>query len=344
MRRIILFAVFAAALLAVAGNGKLFAQRGTSQAEVLEVRIASPLPRESPWGRTLDRIAAEWARVTNNQVRMRVLHGGTEGGEARMHLSLASNAIQAAVFTSIGLNAINPSIITVSAPFLIRNEAELTEVMRVVQGDLESRLNSGDYFIVAWSKAGFVNIFSRDPVLTPEDLRRQRIASSEETAEMNAVFRAMGFQVVEADLTDMGTRLATGQVSAMYQQPAAVAAFQLHSYMRNMLSMNIAPILGGIVINQVTWRRIGAMNPRYQQELIRVTRQLADELDRTMQRTVSDATRAMERDGLRVNRPSQAQEQLWFNEMDRAIPSLMGSVYDRELYQRINDVLVRFRR
>jgi TRAP-type C4-dicarboxylate transport system substrate-binding protein len=93
-------------------------------------------------------------------VRVNVLHGGTEGGEGRMRLALSSNSIQAAVFTSFGLSDIYPSILTMSAPFLIRNERELDEVMKELQPVLERRLNSGEYFMLAWSKAGFVNIYS----------------------------------------------------------------------------------------------------------------------------------------------------------------------------------------
>ena len=344
MSRKLLFAFIAAALIFGTGGETLFAQRGgRTQGETLEVKIASPLPRESPWGRTLDRIAGEWSRITNGQVRMRVLHGGTEGGESKMHLSLASNTIQAGVFTSFGLSHISPAVMTMSAPFLIRTMEELGAVMKEVQGDLENLLNSGDHFIVAWSKAGFVNVFSKEPVYTPDELKRLKIASNAEASDMNTAFKTMGYQVVETDWTDVGPKLATGAVMAIYQNPAAVAAFQLHPYMKNMLSVNLAPVLGGIVMNQVTWRRIGALDPRYQQELLRTTRAIAESFDESMQKTINDAVAAMSRDGLKVNRPSPAQEQLWFSDVERVIPTLLGTTYDRQLYQKINEALTKFR-
>ena len=344
MRKTVLFAALAAALILVSGRGELFAQRGgRTQGESIEVKVASPLPRESPWGRTLDRIAAEWSRITNSQVRLRVLHGGTEGGEGKMRLSLASNTVQAAVFTSFGLSNICPAIMTLSAPFLIRTNSELDIVMKEVQTDLENRFNSGDFFIVAWSRAGFANIFSREPVFVPDELRRMRIASNSEAAEMNTTFKAMGYQVVETDWTDVGPKLATGTVMAIYQNPAAVAALQLQSYMKNMLSVNIAPILGGIVINQVTWRKIGSMNPQFQNDLLRATRRIAEDFDNSMNKTINDAITSMTREGMKVNRPTPAQEQIWYSDVERAIPPLLGNVYDRELYQKITGVLSKFR-
>ena len=343
MRRIFFIAALAALILGGTG-GTLYAQRGgRTQGETLEVKIASPLPKESPWGRTLDKIAAEWSRITNGQVRLRVLHGGTEGGENKMLLSLTSNTIQAAVFTSFGLSAINPAIMTMSAPFLIRTNDELSAVMKEVQPDLEAGLNSGDYFIVAWSKAGFVNIFSKEPVLVPDDLRKQKIASNADAAEMNTAFKTMGFPVVETDWNDVGPKLATGGVMALYQNPAGVAAYQLHTYLKNMLSINIAPVLGGIVMNQVTWKKIGALNPQYQQDLLKVTRSIAGELDDSMQKTVNSAISSMVKDGLKINQPSPAQEQLWYNDVERVVPTLLGTTYNRDLYQKINQILTKFR-
>ena len=344
MRRIYQFIfvmfIFIVSLLA---TPTLFAQRGGRATETLEVKLASPLPKESPWGRTLDKIAVEWNRITNGQVRLNVRHGGVEGNEQKMHLSLASDIIQAAVFTSFGLNKIEKSVMTLSAPFLIRNEAELSAVMREVQGDLERKISSGNYFMLAWSKSGFVNIFSKDQVLTPDDLKRMKIASQAEASDMNDAFKAMGFQVVETDMGEIGNKLNAGTIAACYQNPAAIAAFQLHSILKNMLQVNIAPVLGGIVMNQITWRKIGDLNPRYQTELLNSTRKIAEEFDASLQKTVSDAVQTMSRAGLKVNQPSAAQAQLWYNEMEKVVPVLLGSAFDRDLYNRVNSILVRYR-
>ena len=341
MRKKHLFMIFGVMLIFV--TGELFAQRGRAQGETLEVKLGNPLPKSSPWGRTLDRIASEWGQITNGQVRLNVRHDGIEGNEARMHQSLASNTIQAAIFTPFGLSQIDSSLMTLSVPFLIRNERELDVVMRELQGDLESRINRGNYFMLAWSKSGFVNFFSRDAVFTPNDLRRQRVASNPESTDINTTFKAMGFQIFEADWSQVGNRLNAGTVSAIYNQPAAVAALQLHTMVKNMLTINIAPVVGGIVINQVTWRRIGELNPRYQQELLNATRRIGSEFDASIPGTVTSAIQTMSRAGLTVNRATPAQEQLWFNEIDQAMPSLLGTTYDRDLYSRINTILARHR-
>jgi TRAP-type C4-dicarboxylate transport system substrate-binding protein len=284
-------------------------------------------------------MAVEWARITNNQVRMRVLHGGTEGTEGKMLLSLSSNTIQAAVFTSFGLNAINPRVMTLSAPFLIRTDAELNAVMPQIQSELEAQINETDYVVVAWSKGGWVNIFSKNPVFVPNDLKSQKIATNDEAENLNTAFKTMGFQMVETGITDVGTKLLSGAIQAAYQNPAAVAAYQLHKELKNMLPINIAPFMGGIVMNQVTWKKIRDLNPAYPDEIMKASRRIAAELDASMQQTVDSAITVMTRGGLKVNQPTPAQAQLWYDEVERVMPSLLGTTFDRDLYQKISAIL-----
>ena len=342
MKKTSRFFVFTIILFVTCGNfSVLFAQRGgRTQGNIVEVKIASPVPKESPWGVTLDRIAAEWIRISNNEVRVRILHNGQEGGEGKMLSSLASNNIQAAVLTSFGLSTIAPEVMTISVPFLIRNDGELEAVLKEVQGDLEAHIRTADYHVLAWSKAGWVNIFSKDPVFVPDDLRRLKVATNAEAGEMNTAFKMMGFNLVEVDYTDVGTKMMTGAVTAVYQSPAAVAAYRLHQMLKNMASINIAPFMGGIVMNKVTWDKI---NPSYRDELIRVTRRIAAELDASMQRTINNALTVMVRDGLKVNQLSSAQEQIWYNDVERVIPGLLGITFDRTIYQKIEGILKKYR-
>ena len=319
--------------------GIIYAQRGSARADVVNIRIASSLPRNSDWGRALERLASDWARVTNNQVRAVVSHDGREGSESRMLSSLSSDAIQVAVLTSAGIAEICPEVMCLSFPFLIRDNAELDLVLQNVQPVLEGHVKS-DFVIIAWSKGGWVYLFSKEIVLTPDDLRRQRLGTSPGLNDLNTVFRTMGFQLVETDLSSLGTRLASNMLNAIYMIPAAIAPMQLHRSLNHLLDLPIAPIMGAIVMNRVTWNKL---NQAHQQEILRATQRIAAEFDSSMARTESGALSAMSRDGLSVNKPSQAQRDIWNADIQKAIPSLLGTVINRDLYNRINDILVRSR-
>jgi len=318
----------------------LFIALNSVYSQTVNIRLASPLPQNSDWGRALDRIASEWSRVTNNQVRVTVYHGGTQGGESRMLSSLRSNNIQAALFTSIGLSDICPPIMTLSVPFLISNNTELDLVLNDVLPILDNYMNNTDFVAVCWAKGGWVYIFSREPVLEPDALRRQKLGSSAELSSINATFRTMGFNLVEAEIVDLGTKLASQAINAIYLIPEALAPLGLHRTLTNMMDLPIAPIMGAIVMNRVTWNRLGAERQR---NIVAATQRIASEFNQTMMRTSSNTIASMQRDGLRVNTPSQTQIEMWRADINRSIPSLLGTAYDRNIYNTINQILARAR-
>jgi len=318
-------------------SGAIFAQRGgRSQGETIEVRLASPLPRNSDWGRALDRLAADWARVTNNEVRLRVIHDGLEGGESKMLSSLSADNIQAGLFLSSGIAEICPAVMTLSIPFFIKSESELDLVLSDVLPVLDTQMSKTNFAMIAWAKGGWINIFSKDSVIMPEDLRRQKLATNPELKDMNLVFKTMGYNMVEMDFIDLGPKLANNVVNAIYLTPAAIAPLGLHKSLKNMLDIPIAPFLGGIVINRVTWNKIG---PDRQKELVRVTKMMAAEFDASMPKTISNAVLMMQKDGLKINKPTPAQEESWRTEMLKTVPPLIGTTFDRDLYRRINGIL-----
>ena len=82
-----------------------FAQRGTgvSGVSTIDIRLASPLIRETPIGRALEEAALEIARISNNAVRLIILHGGREGDSGRTASSLIANSLQAAWYNGVEL-------------------------------------------------------------------------------------------------------------------------------------------------------------------------------------------------------------------------------------------------
>jgi len=336
MKRIMfLFLVF----FSVFCTEAVFAQRGSNRA--LEVRLASFMPRNSDWGSTLDRMAAEWGRVTDNRVTLRVIHDGLEGGEQKTLSSMSADNIQAALFTSFGLHTICPSVMTLSVPFFIRDEAELDLVLKAAVPFMESQIDKSKFKVLAWSKGGWVNIFSKDPIVVPEDLRRHRMATNPDDANFNAAFKNMGFNLEETEIIDVGTKIANNKINAFYQMPASVAALGLHKQLKNMMELPIAPFMGAIVINGVTWNKISKDD---QDAILRVTRKISADFEAVMPKTVDNAVKTMRNSGLKVNSLSPAQEQLWFAEVQKAMPSLLSSnTFDSKLYGQMNEIIRRAR-
>jgi TRAP-type C4-dicarboxylate transport system substrate-binding protein len=311
--------------------GSVFAQRK------ITIKLASPVPESTPWGAALNRMATEWAAATNGEVDLKIYHNGTAGGEADALRKLKINQIQAAILTTFGLNSITPGIMTLSCPFLIRDNTELDLVLNELKPELEQGINSKGFYFLAWSKVGWVKFFSKAPVFTPTDLKRQRLGTSDTEPALMDAFKAMGYQMVPVAMNQVLVYLNGGMIDAVYQSPVNVGGLQIFGLAKNMANINIAPFLGGIVMNQAAWRSIP---DRHKPELVRIAKRIEAELDSSIQELEAGVIETMRRYGLVINDLTPAQKQLWYDDVNRVVPSLFGTTLDRAIYGRIESILL----
>jgi TRAP-type C4-dicarboxylate transport system substrate-binding protein len=298
------------------------------------------VPENTDWGQTVNKLAAEWARATNGEVELRVYANGTQGSEDEVLRKLNMNTIQAAIFTSFGLNKIAPEILTLSCPFLIRSDAELDAVLRVVKPEFEAKINAKNYYALALVKAGWVKFFSRNPVMVPADLKRQKLGSMPSEPELAQAFRQMGYQIVMVEQNRVLIALNGGTIDAIYMSPIFAAGAQFFGVAKNMATVNIAPFMGGIVLNKQAWESIPA---QYRPELMRITRRIGAEIEASLLRLEADTIRQMKNNGLRENTINSTQQAEWYADMTRAIPNLLGSTFDRATYNKIDGIVTSYR-
>jgi TRAP-type C4-dicarboxylate transport system substrate-binding protein len=309
--------------------GPVFAERP------ITIKMASVVPENTPWGQFLNRIAAEWKKITNGQVEVIVYHG-TAGKESDIVQKLNVGQLQAGVLSTFGLTEIAPEVMTLSCPLFIRDDDELDLVLDDVKSELENRINSKGFYTLAWSRVGWIKLFSKAPIFTPADLRKQKLGTNVDYDKLNHIFKSMGFQMVPAAQDDLLIAMNSPMVDAIYQSPIAVGGAQLFGVAKNMASINIAPFMGAIILNRRTWNSIPDI---YKPRLIEAAKKEEMELDRVVRKFEEDMIKTMGTYGLTVNWLSPAQEQVWYDEIDKAMPVLMGTFSDRVFFTRIQNIL-----
>ena len=306
----------------------------------ITIRMASPVPENTPWGQFLNLLADDWRRITNGQVDMVVFHNRTAGTEESVVRRLRQNQLQAASLSTFGLTQVVPEVMTISCPFFIRSDEELDLVMAELQSELDAKIAENGFFNLAWTRVGWVNFFSKTPILVPDDLKRQRLGTISEYESLNQAFRTMGFQMVPVAQNEVLIALNSPMVDAVYHSPAVVGNTQIFGLARNMASIKVAPFMGAVVFNRRAWNSIP---DNFKPQLIAITRQREAELDAAVREFEENVMAVMQRHGLAVNQLSPAQEQLWYDEVGRAMPQLVGTLFDRSMYNRIEAILTRHR-
>ncbi|MDR1862655.1 MAG: TRAP transporter substrate-binding protein DctP [Treponema sp.] len=340
MRRFVCILTLAVLLPGIFCSESLYAQRRRPQGGKQVLKIASLVPEDSPWGRAINQIAEEWYATTNGEVELQVSHGGVLGSEVAVLQQLRLGQIQGAVLTSFGLNSISKGIITLSCPFLIRDDRELEIVLNELKPELEAKLNTGGVLTLCWAQVGWIKVFSKEPVFVPADLKKQKLAGGENELEMMQAFKAMGYQMIPVSLNDLLFALNGGMVDAVYQSPIYVGSMQLFGVVKNMASINIAPFMGGIVLSREAWASV----PRqYRSQLQAIAKRVEQEIHRSTQQLEAGVIKTMTQHGLRINQLSPQQEQAWYDDTGKAMPALLGTVFDRDIYERITALLQAYR-
>ena len=331
-----IFSIIAALCFLLVVSGSLAAQQRT-----VTIKLASLAPENTPWGAALNKMAADWSAATGGAVRVIVYHNGVAGNEADVLRKLRLNQIQAAVFTSAGMNLISKNIITLSCPFLIRTDGELDTVLDKLRPKLEADIGRAGFVTVAWSKVGWVRFFSRRPVFVPADMKKQKLSVGNDVPSLNDAFRTMGYQLVETNLNDVLVSLNSGAIDATFQSPVNAAVSQLFGVAKNMSSVRIAPFMGAILLNQAAWRNIP---DQYRDALLKIGREVERQNNQNVKKMEDDAVAAMLKNGLVVNQCSPEQEREWIEDVNKVMPQLLDKTFDKTLYNDIQDVLNQIRK
>jgi TRAP-type C4-dicarboxylate transport system substrate-binding protein len=315
----------------------LFAQRK------LTIKLASLVPENPPWGAALNRLVSEWSRISNGEVELVVYHGGVRGEESAVLQQLKSNAIQAGVFTSVGLNQISPEIITLSAPLLIRNEAELDVVLSELKVELEAHINDKDFFMLTWAKSGWMKVFSKKQVFEPKQLKELKLGMPPDVPSMSRAFQRMGYNSQDLPINDSLMALNSGKIDAVYSSPIYVAGMQLFTTAKYMMSINVSPFMGAIVMNKNREYR-ALTRLAYWPQLLASAQQIGREIDTSIIQLEDIAMKTMQGYGLIVSTVTPEQEKLWYDDIEKTMPALLQSkVFDAALYNKINAILQRYR-
>ena len=325
----------AAVLVLLFAAFPLFAQRKVT------IKLASLVPENTPWGAAINRMATDWAAVTNGEVELVVYHNGVAGDEDEVLRKLRMNQIQAAVFTSSGLSSVTPDVMTLSYPLLIHNDDELETVLVKIKPELDAKMAQNGFITLAWARAGWVKFFSRSAVFTPGELRRQKLGTSPDDLKMIQAFKAMGFQMVPINLNDVLVSLNGGMIDAIYQSPIYVAGSQAFGVAKNMSTVNLAPFMGGILMNQTAWRRIPE---KHRDKLLAICKRIEDEIDTSIAKLEGEAVSTMTKYGLVINDVNPQQLQEWYNDINRHENELAGPVFNKDLYNRIRAIVTDYRK
>jgi len=304
------------------------------------IKIGSVAPDRSPWNDGLKELAREWERITNGTVKLKIYPGGIAGSEEDMVRKVRLGTLGGALVTNFGLTKIDPDAFIFNTPFLFSSENELHYIMDRMKGELEKQIEAKGFKVVIWSMSGWINFFSKDPVLYPEDMKRHKLSFTTGEPELEQAWKKSGYVIVPTDLKDLMMSLQSGMANAFYLPPILAASGQYFPMTPHMNALRLAPLLGGIVVSKKIWDQIPV---NYASQMIAVTQKITDRLDRETDKLEKDAIDTMKKNGLVVHEPPPDSLKRWREASDRGMDELIGKAFSREIYDRMIRLIKEYR-
>jgi len=167
-------------------------------------------PGEAMWLKFRDEVAT----ASHGKLRVRPLIYGQLGSEEQLLSGLRRGRIQFANLSAQVTSTVVPELAILYAPYLFDSEAQADFVYDRYLTDVFRRLLAQQgLYLLTWYEIGFHHIYSRTPLLLPQDVRGRRFrVSASLTARLFA--QALHADVIPLGYGEIVSSLQTGLVTA----------------------------------------------------------------------------------------------------------------------------------
>jgi TRAP-type C4-dicarboxylate transport system substrate-binding protein len=302
-----------------------------AQAQVV-IKLGTVAPEGSIWHDILLEMRERWEQISAGQVELRIYAGGVLGGEDEMIRKMQRRGLDALAISGSGLPLIDRIVDCIQMPLMFEDYAQLDLVRNGLAADLEAGFRHKGYEVLSWSEAGWVHFFGKEPVRTPEDLRRLRLWIAAGDPSFENIARELNFRVVPLPVTDMLTGLQTGLIEVIDVPPLFALLDRSYEAAPFMTDLRFAPVNAATVITATAWDRIPE---QYHEPLRLASRELSAKLRTQVDRFERDAIEEMVSRGLQVVELDEASRQAWRREAENVYAQLACQREYPALYERV---------
>ena len=304
------------------------------------IKLGTIAPAGSLWDIKLREMASEWNRITGGEVQLKLYMGGTVGDEDNMIRAMKVGGLNACAITAQGMKEIASDTFALCLPYIVKDDDEFDYVFEKVKGDFELALEKQGFVTLGWAMTGWVNFFSRDPVVSPDDLRKEKIAIDTDS-RLSKIWTELGFRAIPLSFNDLVASLYSGMVDSIYVTPLAASAMGMNKIAPNMCDYRIAPVYCAVIVDKRAWNRVPA---KYKEHLKQRTAEIAGEFYEIIKVDEAKAIEVMKKNGLQVHEVSDQVAQEWLKLSRDGSDAFSRELISKEIYDKIIAIVDEYRK
>jgi TRAP-type C4-dicarboxylate transport system substrate-binding protein len=309
----------------------------------VKLKLGTLAPAGTSYHKSLLSMGEQWRKVSNGSVQLMVFPGGTQGSEGDMVGLMQTGNLDAGLLTAGGIAEIDLSALALQImPKCFRSLDEVDYVGEKLRPQLEARLLAKGYVVLFWSDSGWVQLFSKTPVLHPDDLRKLKVFSGvgARGADEFDLWKSSGFSPVALEATGIPQGLLSGTISAVPTVPIFALAAQLDGQAKYMLELKWAPLVGATVVTKKAWEKVPT---EFREAMLKIAAETGQQI-KTAGRAENDAAvAAMVKRGLKVEKLPPEVDAEWCAIIDKLRDRIRGKIVPIDMFDEAQRLLKEFR-
>jgi TRAP-type C4-dicarboxylate transport system substrate-binding protein len=219
-----------------------------------------------------------------------------------------------------------------SLPILFERLEDLDAARERIGPEIEKRLEQKNLIILHWAVAGVAYFFAKEPLRTPDELRRRRLWMPPGAPYMEKLYSDFGVRAVPLPITEMLTGLQTGLIDVTVTAPLFALLDRSYQSASYMTDLEWGALIAATLINARAWARVPA---ELRPALMQSGRELGQSMRDVARRAERDAIAQMQARGLKLVKLSAGEREQWRREADQAYPRLRGEYCPPDLYDEV---------
>ncbi len=280
-------------------------------------------------------------QATAGKMPLRLLIYGQLGSEDQLVSGLRRGRVQFANLSAMAVSTVVPEMALLYAPFLFDNEPESDYVYDRYLTPLYSQLLAEKGLqLISWYEIGFVQIYGKEALLVPEQVRGKRFRVGAGPAARKFA-KSIGADVIPLGFADVVASLQTGLVEAGEQAVSLYARTGIAGEARHLTMTDHSFGVSAIVADKKWWDSLSVA----EQQAVMAAWPPAPQTRAEVRAESAADLKAGSELGIEVHRISAAQREQWRQATASVTEELIATIGGRsaEIYAVIQQAREEFR-
>jgi TRAP-type transport system periplasmic protein len=298
------------------------------------IRFASLAPTGSSW----DKVFRAWGNTVKQQtggaVQFQWFAGGVAGDERDVIRKMKLAQLDAGALTSVGLGQIARASMLLQMAGVFDSYKQLNYVRDQLSSDFDGMFQKEGYKLLGWGDVGFGRIFSKKPILKPEDYKSVRPWVPREDPALPEMFKIIGANGVPLGIPEVFPALQTGMVDTVVNSAVGAVALQWFRYVTHMSKDANTPIVGGVLIRDALFK---SLTPDHQKTLLETSKKANAALLAQVQVEDQRAYKTLISRGIKEYDPfaTPEQQKAWEQVNNELLKRMTGRLWSKELFDKV---------